>query len=111
KMHRSTCFWFKMHRFLYVESLSLLLLSCYAGVLDEIDIRLRAAVADWWLVCVHLHHSVVDAHRPKRGQDMLDCMHSHRAFADGRGALYGLQIFDPRVDRRLVLQILAFEFN
>ena len=42
---------------------------------------------------------------------MLDCMHPHRSFADGRGALYGLQIFDLRVNGRLILQILAFEFN
>jgi hypothetical protein len=42
---------------------------------------------------------------------VLDCVHSHRAFADRCGALDGLQIFDLRVDRRFVLQILSFEFN
>src|SRR5438552_8180537 len=104
-------FRFDVHGFAYVEKLSWLLLRYYAGFLDEIDIRLRAAVTNRRFVCVHFHHSVVHTHRPKRGQDMLDCMHSHRAFADSRGALYGLQIFDLRVNRRLVLQILAFEFD
>ncbi len=42
---------------------------------------------------------------------MLDRVHAHRAFADGGGALDRFQVFDFRVDRRLVLQIFAFEFD
>ena len=69
-----------------VEKFSRLLLGGYTGFLDEVDIRLRAAVTDRRLVCVHFHNGVVHAHCPKRGEDVLDCMHAHRAFANRRGA-------------------------
>ena len=104
-------FRFDVHRFAHVEKFSRRFLRNDAGFLDQIDIRLRAAVTNRRFVCVHFHDSVVHAHRRERGEDMLDCVHSHRAFADGRRALDGLQIFDLRVNRRLVLQILAFEFD
>ena len=42
---------------------------------------------------------------------MLDRVHADRAFADGGGALDRFQIVDLRVDRRLVRQILALEFD
>ena len=48
---------------------------------------------------------------PQRSQYVLDGVHSNGSFADCRGALHCLQIFDSRVDRRLVLQVLASEFN
>jgi hypothetical protein len=42
---------------------------------------------------------------------MLDRVHAHRTFADGRGALDRFKIIDPGVNCRLVLQILALELN
>jgi len=42
---------------------------------------------------------------------MLDRMHPHRAVADGRRAFDRFQIVDLRVNRRLVRQILALEFD
>ena len=42
---------------------------------------------------------------------MLDGVHAHRAFADRGRALDRLHVLDRGVDRRLVLQILAFEFD
>ena len=42
---------------------------------------------------------------------MLDGVHSHRAFADGRGALDHFKIFDLRIDGRLILQIFPLEFD
>ena len=42
---------------------------------------------------------------------MLDRVHAHGAFADGRRALNSFEIVDPGVNCRLVLQILALELN
>ncbi len=42
---------------------------------------------------------------------MFHRVHAHRAFPDGGGALDRFQVFDFRVDRRLVLQILALELD
>ena len=42
---------------------------------------------------------------------MLDCMNSHRAFADRRGALDSLEVLNFGVDCWLILQIFALEFN
>ncbi|KAG0506340.1 MAG: hypothetical protein Udaeo_02820 [Candidatus Udaeobacter sp.] len=100
-----------MHGFAHVKKFARLLLSCYAGFLDEIDIRLRASVSDWRLVCVHFHNGVVYAHCRECGQYMLDCVDSHRAFADRRGALDSLQVLDFRVNRWLILQIFSLKFN
>ena len=49
--------------------------------------------------------------RGERGKHVLDRVHAHRAFADRGRALDRFQVRDRRVDRRLVLQILAFEFD
>ena len=72
---------------------------------------MRAAVADRRFVCVHFHDGVVHAHRPKRGEYVLDGMHADGAFAYRRGALDHLQILDLRIDGWLVLQIFTFEFD
>src|SRR5260370_10952631 len=104
-------FRFDVHRVAHVEKCSRLLLGRDTGFPDQIDVSLGAAIADWRFVCVHLDNNVVHAHRPQRRQNVLDCVHAHRAFADGRGALDGLQIFDFRVDGWLILQILAFKFD
>jgi hypothetical protein len=42
---------------------------------------------------------------------MLDGVNADRAFANCGSALYGLQIFKFGVDRWLILQILASEFD
>ena len=42
---------------------------------------------------------------------MLDGVHTHRAFANCGGALDRLQVFNFGVDRWLILQIFALEFN
>src|SRR5438477_11103586 len=100
-----------MHRLAHIEKFAWLLLSCYAGFLDEIDIRLRASVCYWRLVCVHFHNGVVHAHCRERGQYMLDCMDSHGGFAHWRGALHRFQVLVCGVDCRLMLQSFSFEFN
>ena len=104
-------FRFHVHRFSHDEKFSRFFLGAHTGFPDKIDIGLRAAVANWRFICVHLHNGVVHAHRPERGQHVLDCVHADGTFADGRGAFDCLQILDPRVDGWLVLQILASEFN
>jgi hypothetical protein len=38
-------------------------------------------------------------------------MNSHRAFADRRGALDSLEVLNFGVDRWLILQVFALEFN
>ncbi len=82
-----------------------------AGAVDHVDIRLRAAVADRRFVRIHFHDRVVYAHREKRGQDVFDRVDAHRSFADGGGALDRFKIVDLRVNRRLILQIFAFELD
>jgi hypothetical protein len=42
---------------------------------------------------------------------VLDRVHAHRAFANRRGAVDCLQVLDFRIDRRLILQIFALEFD
>ena len=42
---------------------------------------------------------------------MLDRVHPHRSFADRGRAFDRFQILDRRIDRRLVLQILAPELD
>src|SRR5881392_2359993 len=83
-----------MHRVANVEKLSWLLLGGYAGLLDEIHISLRAAVAYWRFVGTHFHNGVVHAHRREHSQHVLDCVHANGSLADCRGALDCLQIFD-----------------
>ena len=92
--------------------LALCLFFQFAKFLFRLDLNgLIAAVADGRFVRVHLHDRIVHAHREKRGQHVFDRVHAHRAFADGRGALDHFEIVDLRVNRRLILQIFAFEFD
>ena len=104
---------FRLHvnRFAHLENLARRFLREHARFLDQLDIKPRAAVADRRLVCVHLHDRVVHAHGRERREHMLDRMNAHRSLADGRRALDRFQILDPRVDRRLVRKILAFELD
>ena len=81
------------------------------GFLDQLDIRLRAAIADRRFVRIHLDDRVVDAHGGERGEHVLDRVHAHRAFADRGRALDRFQVLDRRIDRRFVLQIFALEFD
>ena len=100
-----------MHRVADIEEFSRLLLRSDTGLADEIDVWLSAAIANWRFVRVHLHDGVVHAHGPQRRQHVLDRVHAHRAFADGRGALDGFQVSDVRVDGWFILQIFAPEFD
>ena len=95
----------------HVEKASRRILRGHAGAFDDINIRLRAAVADWRFVRVHLHNDIVHAHGRKSREHVLDRVHAHGAFADGRGALDHFQILYLGVDCRFVLQILALEFD
>jgi hypothetical protein len=100
-----------MHRISRVKEFSRLFLRDNAGFPDKIDIRFRAAIADRRLVCVHFHNRVIHAHRPQCREHVLDGVHAHRAFANGGSALDCLQVLDFGVDRWLILQIFAPEFN
>ncbi len=82
-----------------------------ARFLNQLDVRLCAAIADWWLVRIHFDDRVVDAHRRKRRQNVLDRVHADRAFADGGGALDRFHIFDPGIDRWFILQIFALKLG
>ncbi len=73
--------------------------------LDQIDIRLRASVADGRLVRVHFDNGIVHVHRGKGREHVLDRMDADRAFSDRGRTLDRLEILDLRVHRRFVLQI------
>ena len=100
-----------MHGIAHLEILSRRILFGETGFLDKIDVWLGAAVANRRFVRVHLHDCVVHAHPGESGENMLDRMHAHAAFADCCCALDRLQVLDLRVDYRLVGQIFAFEFD
>ncbi len=100
-----------MHRVAHGRKIFAALLRGHPGLSDEIDVRLRAAVTDRRLVCVHFHDSVIHSHRPKRREHVFDRVHAHRAFANRGSAFDRLQIFDSCIDSRLILQIFASKLN
>ena len=57
-----------------------------SGLLDQLDVGSRAAIADRRFARVHFNDGVVHAHGGKRGENVLDGVHAHRAFANGGGA-------------------------
>ena len=73
-----------------------------AAAADQLDVGLRAAVADGRLVGVHFDQGVVDAHAHERAEDVLDGVDLHAAVAEGGGALDGLHVVDVGIDDRLV---------
>ena len=87
-----------MNRLADVKDLARRFLRDDAGFFDQLDVGLRAAVADRRLVCVHLDDGVVHTHGGERGEHVLHRMHPHRAFADRGRALDGFQVLDLRVD-------------
>ena len=82
-----------------------------AGLLNHADVRGGAAIADRRFIGIHLHKSIVQAHPGESGKNMLDSVHLHIAFDDGGGALDGFDVFDSRLDDRIVRQVLAFELE
>jgi hypothetical protein len=100
-----------VYRVSRAKEFSRLVLRDNTNLTYEIDICLGAAIADWRLVCVHFYNRVIHAHRPQRREHVLDRVHTNRAFANCSGALDRLQVLDFGVDRWLILQIFALEFN
>ena len=102
---------FNVNRLPHRENPPRRLLRHDSGLLDQLNVRECAAVADRGLIRIHLDDGVVHAHGGEGRKNVLDGMHPHRAFADGGGALDCFQVVDSRIDRRFVLQILALEFD
>ncbi len=78
---------------------------------DQFDICAGAAISDRRLICVHFDDRVVHPHGGKRRKYMLDRVHAHRAFANRCRPLDRFEIIDLGVNRRLLLQIFALEFD
>jgi len=82
-----------------------------AGFLDQFDEGLRRAVADRWLVGVHLDDGIVNAEAAEGGEDVLDGVNLDGAFGEGCGAFDGLDFVDIGIDEGLVGDIDAAELE
>ena len=82
-----------------------------AGLLDAFHIGPRRAIADGRLVGVHLDQGIVHSHAGQSADNVLDRVHFHAAFREGRRPLHHLHLVHTGGDKRLILQINAAEFN
>ena len=83
--------------------------SVLPALLEHLDEKPAAAVADGRLVGVDLDERVVDAAAAQGGKQVLDGVNLDAALAEGGGALDLLDVVDVRGDGRLVGQVGALE--
>ena len=82
-----------------------------AGLADELNKGAGGAVADGRFVGIHLDEGVVDTHAGEGGKNVLDGVNLDGALGKRGGALDGLHLVDIRIDKRLVREIDAAEFE
>src|SRR6266446_9541220 len=82
-----------------------------AGFFDHLDVRRSAAIPNRRLVRVHLDDRVIHPHCTQRGKYVLDRVHPDRTFPDRGGAFDRLQVYDVRINGRLIRQVFALEFD
>lgn len=76
-----------------------------AGFFDELDVRARGAVTDWWFIGVHFNEGVVDSHTDQGGEDVLDGVNADRTFGKGGCTLDGLDFRDTGINEGLVGEV------
>ena len=96
---------------MYFEKGSRFLLCDDACFFDQLDVWLRAAVADRRLVRIHLDEHIVHLEAGERGKHVLDSVNLYVPLGDGRRALDRFHVLDLRVDGRFVRKIGALEFS
>ena len=72
------------------------------GFFDQLNKGAGGAVADGWLVGIHLDDRVINAHAGECGEDVLDGVNFHRALGERGGTLYGLNLVSVGTDKGLV---------
>jgi ABC-type glutathione transport system ATPase component len=82
-----------------------------ARLLDQRDIRRRAAIADRRFVRVHFDQGVVDAETGEGGKDVLHGVHFDVAFNQSCRALDGADVGGQCINGRLVCKIGAAELE
>ena len=81
------------------------------GFFDQRDVGGAAAVADGWLVGVHLDERVVNPEAGEGGENVFDGVDLDVAFNQGGGALDGADVGGESVDGRPVFEVGATELE
>ena len=92
-------------------NLTWLVLSFDASLLDEFHVWLGRPVSNGGFVGIHLDDGIINSHTAKSGQNMLDRVDLDRAFCQCGGTLDSLYLGNIRIDKWLIVQIYASEFE